>query len=434
MDGERVSAPARGDRRRRHGGAGRQGPQVTARDGFWHVVGTIRVGRRSIRIRRGTGLPANPARRDEAEAIRDRWCDEARTELLHGKKPSKTLSAAARDYLKRPRRRPLNGFDVKVVGELDIALGHRLLTEIPDKAWNDLVDRRHVGNKPQTRERWLDVVFGFLTWCAKPPRQWLSTLPAIERIAPSERRSTAHERRRVLELRPEIVMLLIDSMPWHVKPQLAVEWSTGARVSSILLGCRLCDAILAEGREQITFHDTKNGRPVTASLHPWSAEQVRIYLARRGRLHDREGPLFLTHAGQPYSDNGRNEAYGGQNKTAFNTGRRRALLVLLRRAVLARRAGDVPAALAHKADARLLRQVTQHWFRHYLATFMLAEGDDIRAIMEQGGWEDPRSVLRYKHAVAAKQRLAVGKLPIGPEAAAAAGGPPAPGKRQEGAS
>lgn len=45
-------------------------------------------------------------------------------------------------------------------------------------------------------------------------------------------------------------------------------WSTGARVSSLLYGCRLCDYLAAEGREQITFHDTKNGDRVTATVHP----------------------------------------------------------------------------------------------------------------------------------------------------------------------
>jgi hypothetical protein len=55
----------------------------------------------------------------------------------------------------------------------------------------------------------------------------------------------------------------------EIVPQIVVEWSTGHRVSSILMECRLCDVILAAGREQITFLDTKNGEPWTATLHPW---------------------------------------------------------------------------------------------------------------------------------------------------------------------
>jgi hypothetical protein len=50
--------------------------------------------------------------------------------------------------------------------------------------------------------------------------------------------------------------------------------------------------ILAEGREQITFHNTKNGESVTAILHPRAVEALKAYLKVRGRLHDREGPLF----------------------------------------------------------------------------------------------------------------------------------------------
>jgi len=425
----RIPAPARRNHRRRHTGSGRKGPEVKARDGAWHVVGTVRIGRRSIRLRRSTGLPATHERRDEAEALRDRWCQEIRDQFIHGVKPTKALGIAARDYLKRPRDRALNAFDIKVVQELVRRFGAFPLDAISDEDWNDLVDRRHAGNKPQTRERWLNVVFGFLKWCMKPPRGYLARLPAIDRIAPTElaRLSTAHERRRVTELRPDLVMCLIDHMSWHVKPQLAVEWSTGARVSSIVLGCRLCDVMLAEGRNQITFQGTKNGKMVTASLHPWAADHVRRYLERRGRLHDREGPLFLTHAGQPYSAKGHAAGMGGQNKTAFKNGRARAVRALLRSSVRARRAGDAIGADTLKADARLLRQVTQHWFRHFVATFMQGEGEDISTIMAQGGWEDPRSVMRYKHVVPERQAQAVAKLPIGPDAA------PGSRKRQRGA-
>jgi integrase len=354
MDRERVPAPARRDRGHGHGrkGGGKRprGPQVKARDGVWHVVGTIRVGRRSIRLRRSTGLPAVGERRDDAEALRDRWCEEIRNQVIHGVKPTKALGVAARDYLKRPRSRPLNGFDVKVVQALVKRFGPDPLDAIPDDDWNALVNQRHAGNKPQTRERWLNVVFGFLKWCMKPTRGYLGRLPAIERMTPAElaANSTAHQRRRVVELRPDLVMLLIDNTAWHVRPQLAVEWSTGARVSSVVNGCRLCDVILAVGREQISFQATKNGKTTTASLHPWAAEQIRLYLARRGRLHDREGPLFLTHAGQPYSRKGLAVAWGGKNKTAYNSGRSRAIKALLRRSVLARR----EAALVNSEERR----------------------------------------------------------------------------------
>jgi len=178
-------------------------------------------------------------------------------------------------------------------------------------------------------------------------------------------------------------------------------WSTGARVSSVLYGCRLCDLILAPGREQITFHDTKNGTPVTASLHPWAAEILTEYLEWRGDLHDRESPLFVTpkkcpDTGRhlPYTDNGR--AYGGQNKTAFRAMRRRTAETL--------------RAAGRADDAHLVEQVTQHWFRHLLATTLLARSGDMRSVMEQGGWLDPRSVVGYTHDVPARRRSLIAGL------------------------
>jgi hypothetical protein len=50
-----------------------------------------------------------------------------------------------------------------------------------------------------------------------------------------------------------------------------------------------------------------------------------------------------------------------------------------------------------EADAALIGKVTQHWFRHRLATVLLRK--DPRAAMEQGGWLDIRSVIGYSHDV-----------------------------------
>jgi len=59
-----------------------------------------------------------------------------------------------------------------------------------------------------------------------------------------------------------------------------------------------------------------------------------------------------------------------------------------------------------RSDVALLRQVTPHWFRHRLATVMLATGD-IRSAMEQGGWEDSRSLLGYAHDVPQRRRALI---------------------------
>jgi hypothetical protein len=60
----------------------------------------------------------------------------------------------------------------------------------------------------------------------------------------------------------------------------------------------------------------------------------------------------------------------------------------------------------------LLGKVTQHWFRHRLATSMPRK--DPRAAMEQGGWLDIRSVIGYSHDVPEYRRQLVAEMDDGP--------------------
>jgi hypothetical protein len=53
-------------------------------------------------------------------------------------------------------------------------------------------------------------------------------------------------------------------------------------------------------------------------------------------------------------------------------------------------------------------KVTQHWFRHRLATILLRK--DPRAAMEQGGWLDIRSVIGYSHDVPEYRRQLVAEM------------------------
>jgi hypothetical protein len=191
-------------------------------------------------------------------------------------------------------------------------------------------------------------------------------------------------------------------------------------VSSILYHCRLCDVILVLGRGQITFHDTKNSEQVVAALNDWAVERLLDYLeVRGGRLDDRQQPFFLTDEGPPYTDNGKTS--GGQNKSAFKGMKRRTIRTIRARGAAEasrwRRAGDrrgaVAAIAAAKDQAALVAEVTQHWFRHKLATEMMSRTGDLRAVMEQGGWRDVDSVMGYIHDVPARRRELIDTLPIG---------------------
>jgi hypothetical protein len=164
-------------------------------------------------------------------------------------------------------------------------------------------------------------------------------------------------------------------------------------------------------RKQITFYDTKNGETVTAHLHPRAVAALNEYVAWRGMLHDREVPLFLTHRREPYSE----KSAGVQNKTAFNAMKRRARRALRKKAMLDARellgkgdrkgASEVVARL--RDHHRLIERITQHWFRHLLATKLRG---DLRAAMDQGGWIDERSVLGYTMDVPEHRRRLIDRL------------------------
>jgi len=415
MDGNPGGGAGGGDRGAKRPGRRARGIAVIERGGFWHVVGTVVARGRSVRVRKSTGLAArrdlydtawDEARRIEAEII---------GEITGARRPGDFLSVAAERYLTRKRERPLGASTISIVQELVAAFGTRRLNDIPDREWQAFVDRRHAANAAATRERYLNAVVAFLAWCASPKSNaGLATVPAFDRDAKA-RNPNRRARRRVREMRPDLIGRLIRAAHIAVRAQLAVEWSTGARVSSVLHGCRVCDLILAPGRSQITFHDTKNGTSVTAALHPAAVRVLEDYLAWRGRLHDREAPLFLTPLRRPYKDVG--GAWSGQNKTAFNAAKRRAAGDLRRDAAATartlrtenRRAEAWDAIAAAKADAALLGQVTQHWFRHLLATRLLQIGD-IRTAMDQGGWIDQRSVMGYSHDAPEHRRRIVDAL------------------------
>ncbi|MCK7615224.1 tyrosine-type recombinase/integrase [Roseibium sediminicola] len=410
MDTGGSDQTAKGGRKGKRAGRRARGLAPVDRDGVWHVHGTVRAGRRSIRVRKSLGLPVDRVSQDAAIEECRRYESEIIAEATGQKTPGAFVSVAAADYLTRTREKPLGKTTVDIVQEIARTFGLQRLNEIAEDDWHRHVDQRQKGNSAATRERYLNALLSFLKFC-QGRKYRLDQLPEFDRDKRA-RNPNRRTRRRVRELRPDLVARLMMAAHITIRAQMAVEWSTGARVSSVLHGCRVCDLILAEGREQITFHDTKNGESVDAALHPTAAAILRDYIEWRGRLHEREAPLFLTYKRKPYSDNGGSS--GGQNKTGFKAAKRRAAAAVLQDAQeRARKQRDPKRRQAilddAEADAALLKSVTQHWFRHMLASRMLRDGD-IRAAMEQGGWLDPRSVIGYTHDVPEFRRSVVSKF------------------------
>lgn len=396
-----ASGPGRGGKKKARGAAGLK---VKARDGTWHVTGTVRAARKSRRVRKGTGLPARAEFREAAEAIRRDIETEIVDELAHGIKPSVPAGVAVDQF----RKKGLSSREHSIGQDIVKKFGTRKLSTISVEEWRRFVDQRNAGLALTSRERYIAGLNPFLKWCHG--EGWLTAMPEFEHDRDAVKQK--HRRAlRVAELTPELIRFMIDHAAPHFAAQVAIEWSTGARVSSVLYGARLCDVILAPGRSRITFHDTKNGEPVVAALSSWAAEKITEYLKWRGELQDREAPLFVTHRRdrktkkrQPYADT--RGLWGGQNKTAWRGMRARTVKALLE---LADKADGDEADLL-RAQADLVGTVTQHWFRHLLATTLLSQSGDLRLVMEQGGWLDTRSVMGYAHDVPERRHKQIERM------------------------
>ncbi|MBV9153861.1 MAG: tyrosine-type recombinase/integrase [Alphaproteobacteria bacterium] len=391
------------------------GIRVIDRDGVWHISGTLRAAGRKKRVRKSAELPATPENRDAAEKIRLDIERGFRDEVVHGKRQSVPIAVAIEAFLNRQDKKPLGPTEIAILKELDRVFAGRVLADISDKEWNAYVDQRMAGNSRSTRERYLNAVVSFLNWSRGKKRRWITEVPEFDRE--NELRSPKHRRaRRVADLTPELILLLIEHAPPHLVGPIAAMWATGGRVSMILYHCRLCDYIAADGREQLTYQDSKNGDPVTASLHPEAARLMRRYLDWRGKLWDREAPLFLTDERVPYTDNRR--AGGGQMKSAWAGMKRRTIRALRWQGAQSakewRRSGDNARAIETiawtKDKCALVQQITPHWFRHNLATKMLSLGADPRAVMEQGGWRSMNVMIGYAHDVPERRRAIVDRL------------------------
>jgi integrase len=401
MDTGGFPAARGGDRKGKRAGRRARGPRIVERDGYWHLYGTIRIGRQSIRLRRSLGLAVRDCTQDEAELAAETAVAEIKAQAGGQIRRGDPVAVAALAYLSLPRARPLGPSSIVIVKEVVARFRERRLNEIAPREWIVWIDGeagkpgRMSGRAAATRERFLGGVLALLNFAQA--HHGLTAVPKPPRDQ-AARNPNRRARRRVQELRPELIWMLLINAHIALRAQLAVEKTTGARVSSVLYGCCLADLNLTAGRESITFRDTKNGRDVTAALDHSAVAILKDYLRWRGPFVAKDAPLFVTPAGKPYAFR---RGGGGQNKSGFNGAKRRAQAGIRGRGAAlprrCRRAGDRKGAWAAIAaardDAALLGRVTQHWFRHRLATLLLRQ--DPRAAMEQGGWLDIRSVMGY---------------------------------------
>jgi integrase len=164
---------------------------------------------------------------------------------------------------------------------------------------------------------------------------------------------------RVRYLTPPEADSLISACETHLRPLVIFLFYTGCRVGEALhLDWREVDVA---GR-QVQFLKTKNGKARGVPLHP------RI-LDALGKLPHREGRVFRRPDGEPYAETADRAASGGSIKTAFRAACRRAGIT----------------------------DFTPHDCRHTFASWHYAANRNLAALMEIGGWNSERMLLRYTH-------------------------------------
>lgn len=171
-------------------------------------------------------------------------------------------------------------------------------------------------------------------------------------------------------LKPEEAERLIAACAPHLRPLVVFLLYTGARLSeAVYLDWREVDLARAE----VQFIETKNGKARGMPLHPRVLGELQA-------LTHREGRVFRRPDGEGYA---KKRDGGGQIKTAFKAA--------------CRRAG--------------ISDFTPHGCRHTWASWHYAESRDLTALMNLGGWENVKMVLRYAHMNVAHLAPSIAALP-----------------------
>lgn len=390
MERKRVSGPAgsAGKPRRKPKG----GLETIVRDGHWHIAGTINVAGRSRRVRKTLGLPADRPKH-EAEALRVAFENEILQQAVYGVRPTVSFAYAALKRLEYIRPSP---GEIKISQLLGAHFGPKTVAEIDAGAVHDYLERHHGGHKPSTANRYLNTLKAVLSFAAR--MGWLETVPHVER--PKAQRQKADK-----WLYAEEIDLLFDHLAPHARPIVALLACQGMRVAEAVY-LNVEDFILAEGRERVFLHQTKNGERPSKPLHPFAAREIRAAIDGR-----QAGPAFLTDKGEPYAAR---KLGGGQIKTAWRGARARTVARMLEMAAGAEAAGCARDAELLCKRAEIVGKATPHWLRHSFASHLIMAGHSILTVMEAGNWKTARLVHEtYGHLAPGHLREAITALPFG---------------------
>ncbi len=373
-----------------------EGLRISVRGTTFHATGTVRVGKRSMRLRQTLGVGANKENRGEAEREARKIVGRIRSQLGGGVVRRAVATLVAERLLSHT-----GPSDKRILEDFTAKFTTRILWDVPPEEIIAFVEKRQRGNKAETRERYISGLGAFLNLQITAGQY--AKLPEFKRDQKA-RNPTTRAKRDVQQFRTDLLEDLISAAHITICIQLHVEFVGGTRVSSVLQRVTLGHLDMA--RMVLVFPKTKNGSDVPVALPETIRKPMEDYLAwrmeqvRRGKIgHGSDQPLFLTYKGVPYKPNG--GAWGTQNKTGFNAAKRRAIVIVGKRyddAIAAMTAtgdsAEVERLLRLKADdLAMLKRITQHWLRHKFATDVGRR--DLFAAKKQGGWKDTRSILGY---------------------------------------
>jgi len=313
---------------------------------FWHVRGTVRVGKEVREVAQHT---TGCREREAAEAYRHKLETRIRDEILHGGAGrARHLSCAEVLHLYLERPEGLHPSDVWRLGELGDVLGAIAAADVAT-GWDEFVRERCAGLAPATVDRFRATLRAALRHVLGKDAP---DLPAIR-----------YSNQRLRWLPQATAEVLTLAYAAHARPIVLTLRYQGARTQEAL---QLQWPHVDLDRETLFFDRSKNGEPRTVQMHARVWEAIAQLWLDRGE--PTEGHVFLSSRGRPYADTREYKLPGGNPLRAVHgTACRRARV----------------------------RDFTVHDWRHHAASWWVMSGVDLPTVQRLGGWKDFRSVLRY---------------------------------------
>lgn len=345
---------------------------VTRRRGdAWYAGGSVRVGAETRRVAEFSTGCADRKTAEHVAATRDA---EIRREILEGpagRARRVTIAEALGAYVDRPGG--VRHYDLARIAEFNELAGDRPLTDAV-AAWSGWLATRGRSLQPASVARMRATIQAALTHGAAALEAPAPRLPGVRGAQGAERaiHLPADQRAR----------LLAAYNPHAAAPALLLAYQGMRSQEALQLDWRHVD--LARRTIHVPADQAKTSRARTVPLHPRvDALLFGLWCAAGRPLH---GPVFLSARGRPYADT---RGRGGG------------------------RQGGNPLAQAHATACRAagVTGFRVHDWRHDWAARFLMAGNDLRTLMDLGGWSSLRMVQRYAwvtpdHAAEAIRRVA----------------------------